>query len=175
MNAKRRYVFEMSKKELGTFLRSLAKILENDDASQAADLGLDLSNMRKLKFSAKTWPDDPLQVKIKITPWKTEDSEEEESEEDAYARLKKRMKAYYKELHANLQANQQPSREIVSVFLKDCFRMTEFQGYGDEYYPIFTKACHEFQEAFDQEELKGMQRAFDRIESLKDRCHERYK
>ncbi len=175
MNAKRRYVFEMSKKELGDFLRFLAESLENDQATQVAEYGLDLANMRKLKFSAKTWPDDPFQVKVKITPWQTEDSEDEESEEDAYARLKKRMKAYYKELHANLLANQQPSREIVSVFLQDCYRMTAFQGYGDEYYQVFTQACHEFQKAFDQEELKGMQRAFDRIESLKDRCHERYK
>ncbi|WP_051564065.1 GAK system XXXCH domain-containing protein [Desulfovermiculus halophilus] len=174
MNEKRRYTFEVSKTELGRFLRTLADSLEND-AAQVEEFGLDLSNMRKMKLSAKSWPDEPFHLKVKVTPWQAEEGDDDEGEEAVYARLKKRMKAYYKELGANLRANQQPSREIVTVFLQDCARMTEFIGYGDEFYPGFTQACQEFQEAFDREELAAMQRAFDHIESLKDRCHDRYK
>ncbi|MFO7875513.1 MAG: GAK system XXXCH domain-containing protein [Desulfovermiculus sp.] len=174
MNEKRRYAYELTKKELGQFLRSLAENLESD-TPEVKDFGLDLSNIRKMKISAKSWPEEPFVVKVKITPWQAQESDEEEGEEAAYARLKRRMKIYYKELQANLQANQHPSREIVSVFLKDCERMTEFQGYGDEYYKAFTHTCRDFQQAFDTEELEDMQRAFDRIESLKDRCHDRYK
>ncbi len=176
MNEKRRYTYELSKKELGQLLRSLAESLEKD-SPEMQDFGVDLSNIRKLKISAKTWPNDPLYVKVKITPWQARDAEEGEEDdgEVSYTRLKKRMKVYYKELQANVQAQQYPSREIVSVFLKDCDRMTQYQGYGDEYYQSFTQACRDFQKAFDIEELEDMQQAFERIESLKDRCHDRYK
>ncbi len=174
MNEKRRYAYELSKRELGQLLRSLAENLESN-SSEVQDFGLDLSNIRKMKISAKSWPEEPFVVKVKITPWQAEDTEDDEGEEVNYTRLKKRMKAYYKELQTNLQANQHPSREIVSVFIKDCERMTVFQGYGDEYYKAFTHACRDFQKAFDTEELEEMQRAFQRIESLKDRCHDRYK
>ncbi|MBS3779022.1 MAG: GAK system XXXCH domain-containing protein [Desulfovermiculus sp.] len=174
MNEKRRYAYELSKKELGQLFRSLAENLEND-SPQVKDFGLDLSKIRKMKISAKSWPEEPFLVKVKITPWQAPDTEDDEGEEVNYTRLKKRMKAYYKELQTNLQANQHPSREIVSVFIKDCERMTAFQSYGDEYYQAFTQACRDFQKAFDTEELEEMQRAFQRIESLKDRCHDRYK
>jgi XXXCH domain-containing protein len=152
----------------------MANSLEND-APGVQDFGIDLSDIRKMKISAKSWPEEPFVVKVKITPWQAQDTEDYEGEEASYARLKKRMKAYYKELQTNLQANQHPSREIVSVFLKDCERMTEFQGYGDEYYKAFMLACRDFQQAFDTEELQDMQRVFEQIESLKDRCHDRYK
>jgi len=174
MNEKRRYVFELSKTELTKLLRSLAGSLE-DDSPQVPDFGVDLSNIRKLKISTKTWPEEPFQVKVKVTPWQARETEDDEGEEASYSRLKKRMKAYYKELQANVQNNQYPSREIVSVFLKDCQRMTEFSSYGDEYYQIFLQACRDFQKAFDTEELKDMQLAFERIETLKDQCHDRYK
>ena len=68
MNEKRRYTYELSKKELGQLLRSLAESLEKD-SPEMQDFGVDLSNIRKLKISAKTWPNDPLYVKVKITPW----------------------------------------------------------------------------------------------------------
>ena len=139
MNEKRRYTYELSKKELGQLLRSLAHNLESE-APDVQDFGIDLTNIRKLKMSAKTWPTDPFFVKVKITPWQAEDTEEDDGEEVTYTRLKKRMKAYYKELQSNLQAHQHPSREIVSVFLKDCEHMTQFQGYGDEYYQAFSQA-----------------------------------
>lgn len=174
MNEKRRYAYELTKKELGHFLRSLAESMEND-SPMVQDFGIDLSNIRKMKISAKSWPEEPFVVKVKITPWQAQDTEDDEGEEVNYTRLKKRMKVYYKELQTNLEANQHPSREIVSVFLKDCERMTEFQGYGDEYYKAFMLACRDFQQAFDTEELGDMQRAYERIESLKDRCHDRYK
>ncbi|MFW6216589.1 MAG: GAK system XXXCH domain-containing protein, partial [Desulfohalobiaceae bacterium] len=153
MNEKRRYEFKLARKEAVQALRNLAQSLE-EKSTEVPDLEVDLSQMRKIKVSLKQQAEDYFQLKLKVTPWKQEEIEEEEGEEVAFARLKKRMKAYFEELEANLQSGLYPSREIVSVFLQDCRQMTEYPGYGEEYYPNFQQDCLEFQQAFDMEDME---------------------
>ncbi|MFO8031247.1 MAG: GAK system XXXCH domain-containing protein [Desulfohalobiaceae bacterium] len=174
MSKKRRYEFELNRKEAVQALRELAQSLE-EQSTEVPDLEVDLSQMRKIKFSLKEEAEGQFQLKVKVTPWKQEEIEEEEGEEAGFARLKKRMKAYFEELEANLHSELYPSREIVSVFLQDCRQMTEYPGYGEEHYPDFQQACLEFQKAFDMEDIQAMQVAFASLSNLMHSCHERYK
>ncbi len=174
MNKKRHYEFELNRKEAVQALRDLTQSLD-EKSTEVPNLKVDLSQMRKIKFSLKEEAGDQFQLKVKVTPWKQEEIEEEEGEEAAFARLKKRMKAYLEELEANLQSGLHPSREIVSVFLQDCRQMTEYPGYGETHYPDFQQACLGLQKAFDMEDIEAMQNAFASITTLMHNCHGKYK
>ena len=174
MSEKKRYEMSMSKDQAAHFLRSVADCIENEQtAIQGYDINL--SDFSKLKMSLKKFSD-LMNIKLKIKFVSPEDLEEDdEFEEEKYSKLKKRMEVYFKDLLKSLQAGQVPSREIVSVFLSDSEQMTGYTGYGDEHYQEYRQACRDFEQAYEQEDLVGLKACADTLNTLKNRCHDKYK
>jgi XXXCH domain-containing protein len=177
MSMKKRYDFDFDKHEVSDFLRALATSIDNDQR-QVEGYDVHLPNYHKLKITVKHGEDN-LRLKLKLKHYETAEEEDEEYSEmrgrEKYKNLKKRMKAYYKELGDSVQAGDFPSREIVSVFLKDSESMITYDDMGDEFYEDYRLACQEFGQAFEAEDFDRFARAFEQVAALKDRCHGKYK
>jgi len=174
MSKKRKAKTELSldRSQTSAFLRSLADSIDSGSSS-VAGYDIDLSDYYKLKLSLKPLPES-WEVKVKVS--KTEAQEEEEAgQAEKYKQLKKRMEKYFKELEENLEQEEMPSREIVSVFLRDAEAMVEHPGKGEPFYDAFRQACAAFQEAFDGENLPMLKERLGQLAALRDRCHERHK
>jgi XXXCH domain-containing protein len=164
----------MSKDQAAHFLRTVADCIENGKPV-IEGYDIDLSDFQKLKMSLKKISD-LMNVKLKLKLVSPEDTQEDdEFEEEKYSKLKKRMEVYFKDLLKSLQDNQIPSREIVSVFLRDSEQMTGYPGYGDEYYQEYRRACQDFEKVYEREDLAGLKECADTLNTLKSRCHDKYK
>jgi len=174
MSEKKRYEMSMSKDQAAHFLRTVADCIENGKPV-IEEYDIDLSDFLKLKMSLKRISD-LMNVKLKLKFVSQGDEEGDvEFEEEKYSKLKKRMEVYFKDLLKSLQAGQVPSREIVSVFLSDSEQMTGYTGYGDEHYQEYRQACRDFEQAYEQEDLVGLKACADTLNTLKNRCHDKYK
>ena len=174
MSEKKRYEMSMSKDQAAHFLRSVADCIENEQtAIQGYDINL--SDFSKLKMSLKKFSD-LMNIKLKIKFVSPEDLEEDdEFEEDKYSKLKKRMEVYFVDLLKSLDEDQIPSREIVTVFLRDSEHMLSFPGYGDEFYQEYRQACQAFEQAYEQEDLSRLKDCAQLLKTLKNRCHDVHK
>jgi XXXCH domain-containing protein len=173
MSRKKKIEFGMSKEELVTFLRAIADCVEHDLESLPG-YDIDLSGYKKFRVSFKRYVDSMV-VKCKIRYNGTEEEYEEDTEYQ-YEILKKRMKTYFKELQESVNAGSLPSREIISVFLKDAEAMTSFHGYGEENeYLAFMKTCTQLKEAYDNEDMQTVEQMIHALEEYKDQCHDKYK
>lgn len=174
MSKKRKAKTELSldRSQTSAFLRALAESIDSGSTS-VEGYDLDLRDYYKLKLSLKPLPES-WEVKVKVS--KTEAQEEEEDvQAEKYKQLKKRMEKYFKELEENLGQDEMPSREIVSVFLRDSESMVEYPGKGDAFYQDFKQDCSAFQEAFENEDLPQLKETVSRLAVLRDSCHERHK
>jgi len=177
MSTKKRYEFDMSKEEVTDFLRALATAIDQD-ASEISGYNLPLPNYHKLKVSLKQGEDN-LRLKLKLKHYETADDEEDEYFEikgrEEYKKLKKRMKTYFEEIGDSLKEKQFPSREIVSVFLKDSETMVAYEDNGEEFYAEYREACTAFGQAFEAEDLDRFRKAYERLGAVKDQCHAKHK
>lgn len=174
----RKAEMNLDTRQAADLLRALADSLEKGERSVAGH-DLDLSNFEKIKVSLRSFQDSMF-VKVKVKkPEGPEELEEEEMEaarkKEDYKKIKKRMKTYFKELQENMDKGYFPSREIVSVFLRDSETMLTFTGKGEEHYEEYRAACRDFQQAFESEDTYAIRQSFKRLNDLQERCHSRYK
>ncbi len=178
MGGKQKMEMSLSKKQTCDFLRKLADSLEAGEDT-VPDYDVDLKNYGKLKLSLKPKYE---QIKLKVDLKKYIQEEDEETEEyeemkgkEKYKKLKKRMESYFKEINESLSNGYFPSKEIVSVFLKDSETMCTYEGKGDEFYQEYKKACANLQETIEKEDLQAFRGVFEQVSDIKERCHAKFK
>jgi len=176
MSKKQKFEMNLTKEETSNFLRSLADAIENDE-DQIQGYEMNLSNYHKLKLSVRPQTDQmALKVSLKKFFGEREDEEYEEMKgKENYKKLKKRMESYFNEINDSVSCNRFPSKEIVSVFLKDSETMCTFKGEGDEYYQEYQQACSRLQDAYDKEDMVSFKETFKQVSEIKGRCHSKYK
>ncbi len=173
MSSKKKIEFGMNRNELAEFLRTLADCVEKGKES-LPEYDIDLSEYNKFRVSFKKYLDSMV-VKCKIR-YNGVEEEYEDDPEYQYEILKQRMKTYFRELQESVEAGLFPSREIMSVFLKDSETMTSFSGFGDEKeYTEYMKACNELKQSYDNEDLSNLRRKLHDLEQCKDQCHDKFK
>ncbi len=175
MSEKQKFEMNLTKEQTSTFLRRLADAIENNE-EYIQDYEMNLNNYHKLKLSVRPKTE---QMALKVSLKKHfEGNEDEEYEEmkgkEKYKKLKKRMESYFNEISDSISNDHFPSKEIVSVFLKDSETMCTYKGEGDEYYQEYRKACSKLQDAYDKEEMNSLRNTFDQVVEIKNRCHSKY-
>lgn len=174
MSRKKKIEFGMSRDELAQFLRIIADCVEQDKEA-LPEYDIDLSGYKKFRVSFKKYFDSMV-VKCKIRYNETEEEEYDEDTEYQYEILKQRMKTYFREMQESVEAKSFPSREIMSVFLKDSETMISFSDYGDDRgYIEYMKACNELKQAYYNEDLSAMSRKLNDLDQCKDQCHDKFK
>jgi XXXCH domain-containing protein len=178
--SKKKTELSLDSRQAAELLRALADSLEKGEQF-VEGYDIDLSSYEKIKVSLRSFQDSMF-VKVKVKkPEASEELEEEEMEaarnKEDYKKLKKRMKTYFKELQDSLDKGQFPSREIVSVFLRDSETMLTFtgKGRGEEHYEEYRAACRDFQQAFESEDMGAIRNSFRQLDELQERCHSKYK
>lgn len=95
--------------------------------------------------------------------------------EISYKKLKKRMKKSFKAIHVDLKNGNMPQDQEMERFLEDCKLMTNYTGYGDEYYPVFNEAAEQMRKAWQANYLNDLTTAFQDMVKIMKVCHDRYK
>lgn len=163
----------LDKKELAEFLRELANGIENGGKDELAGV----EDFGKIKIGIKD-EFGQISLKAKIKPAKSVETDLEGDTQSPgkpkYKHLKKRMKSTFKVLVKMIHDGQVPPKEAVDVFLEDSKLMVSYPGYGDEYYDDYTKACENFQTAFESGDVAKMHETIDVLVHEKSRCHAKY-
>jgi XXXCH domain-containing protein len=92
-----------------------------------------------------------------------------------YKALKKRMKKPWKIIKDSAEMKTMPPADIVESFLEDSALMITYPGKGDEYYKPYAVAHEAFAAAWRAGDVEAMAHAVNRMDHLKEACHDVHK
>lgn len=172
----------LESKQIAAFLRLLASEIEGTHDEELKNYGVDLHNFNKIKVGLVQHEGGQLHLTLKIkdrgNSTKTKGSLKEPFEDVAalkYRPLKKKLSATFKRVKKHIAADELPPPATIAAFLHEAREMVSFPGFGDDYYHEFSKACTALETAFQENDFATFKELTQKISSLKNTCHSRYK
>jgi XXXCH domain-containing protein len=95
---------------------------------------------------------------------------------EKYKTLKKRMSDDFGAIRSSIMRKKAyPDPAVVDRFCIDARAMCTYRKKGEPFYEEFLERIETFDAAFEEQNLRSLQKAFKLLADLKDRCHEEYK
>jgi XXXCH domain-containing protein len=164
----------MSREDLPGFFREFADALEGGSGDEFACA----ETFAKLKIRVRE-EYGRFSVRVKFKPAGDCDQPVPASQAAAaprpgYSTLKKRMKQSFGMIFKMIHQGELPPREAVDDFLAQSALMVTYEGYGDEAYDDYARACAEFSAAYEAADMDALNRTVDLLVHQKAHCHARH-
>ena len=184
---KQKILLNLTPQELPQVLQTLGESLaEQKDMPHPKDVGvvISCSSWDKVKISCKAGAfgvgselgEGLSNISLEISV-KSEGAEKQlgASFPASYKALKKEMKTLFKKIKVALSNNVFPEQTIVDAFGLQSLTMTEYSGYGDEFYETYLAHVQNFVSACDNKDMEKAQLELNFITQQMKDCHASHK